>query len=174
MELKELLTGSHSAKMKDKVVKLVKNDAGAFETLLKYTLGKDEELARRAAWPLSYVAGNFKEVIIKNLKPVITELERFDRHIAIKRNLLRALRDIVVPEEDLGALLDACFNLVKNSEMPPAIRAFSMSVIDRNSKKYPELMEELALYIEPRLEFESKAFISRGKKIVAKSLKLKQ
>lgn len=171
-DLKGILTNSHNKQSTEKVVKLVQNDEEAFTTLLKLSLGKDDELARRAAWPLSYVAASFKEVFCRYMPEVIEQLKAKERHVAIRRNLLRILRDTECPEKYLGELTEVCFEMVQDSEMPPAIRVFAIGVIDKNSKNYPELLVELAGYIEPRLEFESKAFISRGSKIVAKSKRL--
>lgn len=170
--LKEIVSNSHNKQTTERIVKLAKNDEGFFKALLELALGEDNELARRAAWPLSYVAGDFKEIFYQYIPKVIQQLRAKERHVAIRRNLLRILKDVECPEKYLGELTVICFEMVKDSAMPPAVRAFAMGVIDKNTKQYPELLIELADYIEPRLEFESKAFISRGRKIVAKSKRL--
>jgi hypothetical protein len=63
--------------------------------------------------------------------------------------------------------MNLCFDIVQSMEEKPAVKMFSLVVLDKLSKLYPEIRAELHLIIETQMSYESLAFKSRGKKILA-------
>lgn len=70
--------------------------------------------------------------------------------------------------------MTACFNYIPNPDEAIAVKAFSLTVLENLSKQYPEILPELKTIIEDRREYETAAFKSREKKILAKSLKVRK
>ena len=62
--------------------------------------------------------------------------------------------------------MNLCFDYIISPGEKPAIKAFSLTVLQHLSKQYPEIKQELKTIIEDRREFESAAFKSRAKKIL--------
>jgi len=89
-------------------------------------------------------------------------------HVAVKRNTVRIMEDLEIPEELLGLAATVCFDLLANSNEGIAVRAFSMTVLYNICKREPALKNELRALIETALEQPkpSKAILSRGTKIL--------
>jgi hypothetical protein len=105
----------------------------------------------------------FIKPYIKNL---VEQLQRKDVHDAVIRNSIRILQDIEIPEEQHGAVMNSCFELIEQPSTPAAIKAFSLTTLYNFTKVYPEIKQELKLLIETLWDNESPAFKSRGRKIL--------
>ena len=62
--------------------------------------------------------------------------------------------------------MNLCFDYLISPDEKPAVKAFSLVVLDNLSKQYPEIKQELKTIIEDRWNFETAAFHSRAKKIL--------
>ncbi|MBS1670911.1 MAG: hypothetical protein JST94_05595 [Bacteroidetes bacterium] len=62
--------------------------------------------------------------------------------------------------------MNACFNFIETPATPVAIKAFSLTILQKLSLQYPEIKQELKLIIEERWEHETAAFKSRARKIL--------
>lgn len=128
----------------------------------------DTRLTQRAAWSLSWVAQKNPEAIQPYINIIVSQISRPEAHDAVIRNSLRILEDIEIPEQFHGEVLNACFDFIQKKHTAVAIKAFSLHVIFNLSKLYPEIRNELKLVIQENIEFETAAFRSRGKKLLAK------
>ena len=73
-----------------------------------------------------------------------------------------------VPQKYQGELMDICFGYIADPNEKAAIKAFSLTVLENLAKQYPEINTELKTVIEDRWDYETAAFRSRAKKILAK------
>jgi hypothetical protein len=64
--------------------------------------------------------------------------------------------------------MNTCFDFVADHETLPAIKAFSLTILENLSAVYPDIKAELKLVIEERWPHETAAFKSRAKKILKK------
>ena len=124
---------------------------------------------QRASWPVGKIGERHPELIRPYLPKMIEHLDQ-PSHAAVKRNTVRILADIELPEDLLGPTYERCFGYLNDPEEPIAIRVFSMSVCFNITKVYPELGDELYEAIEFYLPHGSAGFKSRGKKVM-KALK---
>lgn len=166
MNLKELILEEHSVKQRDRIVKYIGKDEKRFAELMKLFFDNEYRVAQRAAWPMSYCVKKYPELIKPYLKPLISGLSKKGLHDAILRNSTRILQNIDVPEKYHGKLMDSCFNFITSPDTAVAIKAFSLTILERLSKRYPEINPEIKLIIEERWEHETAAFRSRAKKIL--------
>ncbi|MCE7044177.1 hypothetical protein [Dyadobacter sp. CY312] len=139
-----------------------------FRELINCFLSDNGRLAQRAAWSVSWAARKKPDMVQPYIGSLVNQLGRSDVHNAIVRNSLRVLEDIEIPEIYHAQLLNTCFDFIQKRETAIAIKAFSLHVLFNLTKFYPEIKNELKLIIQENIEFETAAFRSRGKKILAK------
>lgn len=166
MNLREAILTEHSAAQRDKIVNWVGNSQRRFDELAGLFMSGEYRVVQRAAWPVSYFAHLHPKLVLKHLAAFIDILEKKDVHPAVHRNIVRLLQEAEVPENLQGRLMNACFRFVEDPETPVAVKAFSLTVLEKLAYQYPEIKPELKTIIEDRWAFETPAFRSRGRKIL--------
>jgi hypothetical protein len=120
-------------------------------------------VVQRAAWPVSYCVIAHPPFIKKHWPALIKNLQKPQLHNAVKRNSIRLLQDIDIPQKYQGAVMDICFKYVAAPAEAVAIKAFSLTVLGNLAKKYPEILPEIKFLIEEQLPHQTAAFKSRAK-----------
>lgn len=147
-------------------MKWVGNSQKRFDELF-YLFSNDEyRVVQRAAWPLSYVAMNYPDLMKNNFGKLIRNLRKPGLPVAVKRNTVRLLQDIPVPKRFHGELMSRCFEYLVSVNETVAVKVFSMTILTHLSKIYPEIKPELKLILEEHLNHETAGFKSRAKKIL--------
>ena len=136
------------------------------DELMQCFTDKEYRIAQRAAWNVSDVTKRNPELIQPYLKEIVTQLERTDVHPAVIRNSVRILQTIEIPEALHSEVMNVCFNFIEQPATPIAVKAFALTALYNLSNYYPEIKVELQLIIEERIDNETAAFKSRGKKIL--------
>jgi hypothetical protein len=78
---------------------------------------------------------------------------------------MRILDIVEIPEDLHAQVMDTCYTLVTNQQSSIAIKAFSIGVLTKLAKIYPELKVELKAIIDDQLPTASPAIKSRAKRI---------
>ena len=149
------------------VVNYIGKDSKRFAHLMEMFFSDDNRLAQRAAWVMSHCVDKQPELASPYLTKMVKHLY-ISNQDAIKRNVLRILQFIDIPEPLWGEVLEKCFEYLESNNEAIAIRAFSMTVAHNISQHVPELKPELKALIEEIIIFGSAGLKSRGNKIVAK------
>lgn len=165
MSLREELLKEHSKHHTVYLKNKIGPNQASFDALIYLFLGDEYRVTQRAAWVVSHCIDEYPRLIDKHLKSVIENLQK-PVHIAVKRNTLRLLQFIDIPEELIGLTADLSFNFLNSGKEPIAVKVFAMTVLFNIVKKYPELDYELKISIEEQMPFGSGGFRSRGKKIL--------
>ncbi len=142
-----------------------------FDELFHLFLSDEYRVVQHAAWPLSYCVIACPELIKKHFKKLITNLDKPNIPAAVKRNTMRLLQDISIPKNYQGRIMDACFKYISAPGEAIAVKAFSLTVLEKLAKQYPEIIPEVKLVIEENYERESPAFRSRAKQFLKASSK---
>ena len=166
MNLRETLLKEHSKKQCNKIVKYIGSNKQRFAELMELFFESEYRVTQRAAWPMSYCVKNHPQLIRPYLKKLLGNLEKKGLHDAVIRNTVRLLQDVEIPKKHQGKLMNICFAFIQSNEIPVAVKAFSLTILQNLSKQYPDIISELKLIIEERWEHETAAFRSRGKKIL--------
>ena len=166
MDLRKALLKEHSKNQCNKIVKFIDADQARFAELMNLFFEGEYRITQRAAWPMSYCVAEHPELIKPYLKKLIDHLGKKGLHPAIYRNTLRLLQFEEVPQKYHGKLMTSCFDFIQSNEVPSAIKAFALTILENLSKQYPDIKAELKLIIEERWELEKPAFISRARKIM--------
>ena len=139
-----------------------------FDELFHLFLNDEYRVVQRAAWPVSNSVIAHPAFINKHWSKLIRNLEKPDLHNAVKRNSIRLMQDIEIPEKYHGEIMNICFKYLESPTEALAVKVFSMSVLGDLAKKYPEIKSELKLLIEDQLPHQTAGFKSRAKKILKK------
>lgn len=166
MKLREEILKEHSKTQCTKIVNWVGSSQLRFDELFGLFLNDEYRVVQRAAWPVSYCVIAHPAFINKNWKNFIKNLKKPGLHDSVKRNSIRLMQDIEIPEKYHGEIMNICFKYLESPTEAIAIKAFSLTVLGNLAKKYPEIIPELKLLIEDQLPCQSAGFISRGKKIL--------
>lgn len=139
-----------------------------FRELIDCLLSKDIRVAQRAAWSVNWAAQKNPEMIQPYIGILVDQLKKTDVHNAVIRNSLRILENLTIPEQFQGEVMDACFMFLQKRDTAIAIKAFALTVVFNLSKIHPEIINELRFIIQKNMPYETAAYQSRGKKILAK------
>lgn len=167
MDLRRNLLTPHSKLTCNEMVKWIGNDQLRFDQLFKLMIHDADPLVRQwAGWPMTYCVRKCPVLLTKHIGTLIRNLQMPGHHDAVKRHSLRMLEDVSIPEKHHGIVMNLCFNFIISPSEKPAIKAFSLTVLQNLSKQYPEIKQELRTIIEDRWDNESAAFRSRARKIL--------
>jgi len=169
-ELKRMINSMISIKEVDWVATSAIENSVIFRKLLDYSFSKDKKLAFRASWTLTKVCDKFPEMIYPWLTRIIEELPRIDNE-SVQRSFLRILSfaDLQqINQRYHGILADYCFNTLNSGYSTIAAKAYSMEILYKLAKLYPELANELATSISMLRGEGSAGIIARGRIILKK------
>jgi hypothetical protein len=166
MNLRKTILEEHSKAQCTKIVKWVSRSQKRFDELFNLFLNDEDIVKQRAAWPISYIVIAHPELIQKHFGKLIKNLRKPNLHDSVKRNSVRFLQHIDIPERFHGDVMDICFNYISSPSEAVAIKCFSLTVLKNLSEKYPDIKNELKLIIEERWNQETAAFRARAKKIL--------
>lgn len=72
-----------------------------------------------------------------------------------------------IPQSLEGLVLNACFSFIENPKEGNAVQVFSMTVVEKLTERYPEIIFEFKSIIERKLEnAPSPSFKNRANKIL--------
>ena len=168
MKLRDQILKEHSKANRIAIVKWIGASQERFDQLFDLFLNDEYRVVQRAAWPLSYSVIAHPQLIQKHFSRLLKNLEKPGIHDSVKRNSVRLLERIQIPERFHGQVMNICFNFIASPLEAVAIKAFSLTVLEQLSSQYPEIKTELKTIIEDRWDYESAAFRSRAKKILKK------
>lgn len=166
MDLTKALLKEHSKAQMTKIVDYVGQNKARFKVLVEVYLAGPYRVTQRAAWPLSYCVERHPSLVIPHLKRLLEFLNKPGIHDAVKRNTLRLLQYCELPKRLHGRVADLCFQYLQSKREPIAVKAFSLTVLQRIVEVQPELGTELKIIIEDQLPYASPAFRSRAMKVL--------
>jgi hypothetical protein len=163
--LREEILKEHSKRHTVYLTNKIGADQDAFDELMKLFLGDEYRVTQRASWVVSHCYDVHPWLLQKHLKAIIENMQG-PTHVAVKRNTLRMLQLMDIPDELLGYTADLCFKFLNSGKESIAVKANAMTVLFNIVKKYPELKDELKITIEEQMPLGSTGFKNRGSKIL--------
>ncbi len=171
MDLKSEILRRHSKAHTMKIVHQIGNDSDRFGELVDLTLEGEAPYPQRASWVMRYCVEAHPSLILPHLKNLVKNLDQ-PIHDAVKRNTIKSLTYIEVPESLWGEVADICFRLLASPQETVAVRVFAIEVLYEICKKVPELSGELKLVIEEHFQHGTAGFRSKARKILKDLAKL--
>ncbi len=172
MDLEAALMLEHSKANTRRIADYIGDDKQRFADLMHLFFLNTYRLTQRAAAVVNESIDRHPQLINPWMERMIDNLYQPNLHDAVKRNTVRALQFVEIPEVLRGRAADICFQLLGSAEEPIAVKAFSMGVLYNITVHHPELKNELQLMIEDLLPYGSAGIKSRGKRILRQLEKL--
>lgn len=166
MNLREEILKEHSKAQCAKIVKWVGSSQQRFDELFSLFINDEYRVVQRSGWPLSYCVIDHPSFISKHWKALINNLKKTNLHNAVKRNSIRLMQGLEIPEKFHGDVMDICFRFLESPTEALAVKVFSMSVLGNLAAIYPDIKPELKLVIEEQLPHQTAGFKSRAKKVL--------
>jgi len=169
MNLRQTVLREHSKANCTVIVNWVGTNQQRFDELFRLFLHDEYRVVQRAAWPISKLVRLYPTLIKKHLSKLLRYVKQPGLHPSVKRNTVRLLQDISIPGKYHGDIMTMCFDYILSPDEKPAVKAFSLTILENLSKIYPDIKQELKTVILDRWDFETAAFHSRAKKILENS-----
>jgi len=167
VDLREALLNTKAKADALAIVAWVNNEERHFASLMKLFLEEEYRVVQKAAWIMSIIAEKRPQLLAPHLEKMIVKMQETGIPVAVKRNVVRILQNIELPETLHGPVMNVCFDLLADVRETVAVRAFSMTVLGNLAKHYPEINNELRAIIEDGLEHNpTPGFRSRAMKIL--------
>lgn len=166
MDLRNQILKEHTKENCQKIVDWVGSSSLRFDELFNLFLNDEYRVTQRAAWPMSYCVIAHPGLMKNNFEKLIKNLQKPGIHDSIKRNTVRLLQSVAIPEKYEGAVMAICFKYVESPKEPVAIKAFSLTILGKLAIKYPDIIPEIKLLIEDQVLHQTAAFKSRAKKLL--------
>lgn len=148
MDVREEILREHSKAQCNKIVAWVGSSQQRFDKLFWHFMHDEYRVVQRSAWPISYCVENHPILIKKHLGELIKRIQEPEVHDAVKRNGTRLLQHVAIPEKFEGEIMDFCFRFLSAPAETIACKVFSLKVLQKLAKKYPEIVPEVLLVID--------------------------
>ncbi len=102
MNLREEILKEHSKNQCNKIVQWVGTSQKRFEELFNLFLYDEYRVVQRASWPVSTCVIDNPKFIKNNFAKLISNLRKPNLHNSIKRNSIRLLQHVEIPENFQG------------------------------------------------------------------------
>jgi hypothetical protein len=168
MNLRQEILKEHSKDQCKKIVDWIGSSQKRFDELFRLFINDEYRVVQRAAWPISnavmanptFIESHFEELIKKLKQPAL--------HGAVRRNGIRLLQEIKIPEKWQGDIMNICFDFLNSPIEAVAVKAFCITVLGNMAQKYPEIIPELRLAVEDQLPHQTAAFKVRARDLFIK------
>ena len=148
MDIRKNLEAEHSRAMTTRIIRYVGEDQKRFDELLKLVLEGDFTMAQRASWPVSDLVEADPALVKKHIPKIIKKLNEDGVHDAVRRNLVKALQFVEIPEKYCGEMLDICYSFIRSELVAIAIRAYAIKVVTNICLRFPELKGEFRIILK--------------------------
>jgi hypothetical protein len=167
MDIREEALKEHSKKQTLKIAAWIGDNEDRFRQYLYIFLNDEYRVVQRISWVLSIVAENHPKLVEKQMGIIIKRLDDKNIHVAVKRNVVRMLQFLEIPEKYEVKVLDHCLRYIADPNETVAVRCFAMTVAARLAEEYPELKREVADTIKSSLKFTTPGLRSRSRTVLA-------
>lgn len=169
MDIRTLLLKDNSKANVEAIATWVGTSVERMQELVNIFLNDEYRVVQIAAHAIGKIGDVHPEMILIHVDTFLKRLQDADVPVAVKRNVVRVLQYVDIPESLHGAAMNICFDYLADPNEAIAVRVFSMTVLDNLSKIYPEIRQELIAIIQDTLEQGcTAAFKARAKTILSR------
>jgi len=145
----KLLNSNSSRLVADRAVEIIGDNQLLFDLAFDYTLNSSYPINMRAARVIM-LAGEKHPCLFNKYLPLLTQIIIHNNTEGVKRNILKAIIDYLNPLliPDFGELLNFCFSTINSHNYSPAIRVYSIFIIEKYIEIESDLEEELINCLE--------------------------
>ncbi len=167
MDLRAEILKENSKENAERIAAWIGDNPTRMQQFMHIFLHDEHRVVQLAAHVLGKIGDIYPQQIEDNIDNLVKRMNDERVHVAVKRNVVRVLQNIQIPERLHGDVMNICFDLLADVKETVAVRVFCMTVLDNLSKHYPEIKQELRVILQDQLEQGCTAgFRSRASKIL--------
>lgn len=170
------LLNEHSSRDNiDNIVSYISNNRSYFDRLIDLSFSEPYPINMRASWAISHCCDKNPTFIQPHLDKIVLNLNS-SLVAGVKRNYIRifAKQADFSSMEQLGRLINICFDFFNDPTETIAVRAFCLDVLLKAGKTEPDLIPEIIQSIEFNQEFFSAGLKSKSKNVIGKLIKCRE
>lgn len=175
IDLTPYLNQHSSRRNIDKIAALIGDDQDLFDKAVALSFSEPYPLNMRASWAISHCCDKSPTYIQPHLDKIVLNLNA-SVVAGVKRNYIRifAKQGDFSNMEQLGRLIDLCFEFFNDPTEAIAVRVFCLDVLLKVGKTEPDLIPEIIQSIEFNQEFFSAGLKSKSKNVITKLSKFQK
>lgn len=168
MNLKFVLKDSSRATI-DKATEEVLQNKKLFSEIKHLALNENSKLSLRASRVLHFCAIHNPDLVNPHLNEILNGLKTV-KNDSIRGNLLSVFYEIELPNDEdfLGELTQVCFELLNGKSERESLAVYSIDVLYKICKFYPELKNELTQNLHSLIPNKKTAFQCRARECLKK------
>ncbi|MFH1230679.1 MAG: hypothetical protein V1709_04195 [Planctomycetota bacterium] len=166
MDLEAEILREHSKHQAVGIARCIGADRRRFKKLMELFLHGEYRVTQRSAWIVSQCYEQHPCLITPWLPAMLKKMQEPGVHDAVKRNGVRILQCIEIPDSLLGTVVSLCFDYLNSVDAPIAVKAHSMTVLKRIAEREPGLKRELRDSIELMLPYARPAIHARARMVL--------
>ena len=159
---------NRSYNIKQQTLNYIKHNPQSVKELEELAFSDKQPEGWRAAWILYYLIENDDKLIKKmssKAGKIIDLLPKFNSP-GQKREFLKVLLLVDIPEKYMGKLINLCFEWILNKNSDVSMKVHSMQIIYNYSFKEPDLLHELRLVLEDAIPYSKVGTVNRIHKLI--------
>lgn len=114
MDLRSEILAEHSRTQSLRIAAWIGHNAARFDQLMQLFLHNDYRVVQRAAGVVSLVADKHPGLLTPHLPAMVARMEEEEMPVAVKRNVLRILQYLPIPESLHGPVMNCCFAFLED------------------------------------------------------------
>lgn len=130
MDIRAEILKEHSKQNSEAIAAWVGVSPQRVAQLMELFLHDEYRVVQRLAQVVSKLADVHPELIAPWLPQLVRRMNEPGVHVAVKRNIVRILQYVDIPEALHGDVMNTCFDLLADPNETVAVRVFSMTVLD--------------------------------------------
>ena len=138
MDIKATLSQRHKREDAIAIKDYLLGHPESITDLMDLFFSESLQLCQRSSWSVLFIGLEAPWILQPYLSKMVDLLPQA-KHDAQIRNTIRIFEEIDIPMELEGPLFEHCFSYLMDLKRPTAIRAFSLTVLEKIANRHPEL-----------------------------------
>lgn len=166
MNITKALLEEHSKYQTMKIVNYIGTSPSRFSDLMQIMAGSDKLLVQRAAWVMTHCIELHPALLQDEHYALMIRALKKALHDAVKRNILRSLQFVKIPEAWQGYFYSMSADMAIAAREPVAVRIFALQVMFNIGSGIPELRNELWELLSDLKDHERAGMRSRVRRLM--------
>jgi len=125
---------------------------------------KDYSSVYNASWILAHCFTEHPDLYQSEYTPLLLHAaDAFKAKSGIKRNVLKVFQSVELMGKQIETVIEFAYNTLENLQSETALRAFSITILERYIQYFPELIPDLIFILERELPNAGAAFTVRAR-----------
>jgi hypothetical protein len=156
-----------SRELIDIIVGDIGNDQAKFDKIMALVYKDEKQVSMRAAW-VAFLAYERHPKLVRKHKTRLFKALQTTKVDGVKRAVLKILYDLMdeLPEDEFGKLADLAFSWAGDPGQAIAVRAFSIDILLKVTKSYPDISPELIAVLQGIIPDGSRGLKNKCKKLL--------